>query len=150
MIEINSFANPIPYAKHPVSNFIREYLIKAGYTELVSDFDLDTFEINVLDKRTTLTEKLVSLMRFSLSDNTLVDLSAKIRHFYDLYYLSRDKECAEFIENNQFMTAFIQLIEHDKKLFEQPIGWRDKTLRDSILLKDPHSVWKKLQSTYLQ
>lgn len=150
LIEINSFANPIPYAKQTVSNFIREYLIYAGHAELVSDFDLDKFEINVLDKRTTLTEKLVSLIRFSLSDNTLVDLSAKIRHFYDLYYLSRDKECAEFIENEQFMTAFNQLIEHDKLLFEQPIGWRDKTLRDSILLQDPHSVWQKLQSKYLQ
>ncbi len=150
LIEINSFANPIPCAKQSVSNFIREYLLSAGHTELISEFDLDTFEINVLYKRTTLTEKLVSLIRFSLSDNVLSDLLAKIRHFYDLYYLSRDKECTEFIESEQFMTAFNQLIEHDRSLFEQPIGWRNKVLHNSMLLTEPQNVWQNLQTKYLQ
>lgn len=150
LIEINSFANPIPFTKQTVSNFIREYLLNAGHAELISEFDLDTFEINVLDKRTTLTEKIVSLTRFSLSNNMLADLSSKIRHFYDLYYLSLDKECTEFIESEEFMTAFNQLIKHDMSLFEQPIGWQNKTLADSKLLKEPDSVWLDLQSKYLQ
>ncbi len=150
LIEINSFANPIPFAKHPVSNFIREYLLTSGHAEIISEFDLDTFELNVLDKRTTLIEKLVSLIRFSLSENYLTDLSAKIRHFYDLYYLSQDKECIDFIESEQYISAFNQLIDHDKRLFDQPNGWKEKKLPDSLLLTDLHGVWQDLQQKYLR
>lgn len=150
LIEINSFANPIPYSRQTVSNFIQQYLLKSGHTDLIREFDLGTFKINVLDKRITLAEKLVSLIRFSLSDNMLTDLSAKIRHFYDLHYLCNDNECIEFIESESFTTTFNQLIQHDRALFEQPIGWRDKNLRDSPLLKDFHNVWQKLQRKYLQ
>ncbi len=136
LIEINSFANPIPYAKRSVSNFIRDYLLTSGNIELIQEFDLDIFDINVLDKRTTLTEKLVSLIRFSLSDNFITDLTAKIRHFYDLHFLSKDKECIEYIESESFLTAFYQLLEHDRIIFEQPIGWRENRMEDSVLLQD--------------
>lgn len=150
LIEINSFANPIPFAKRPVSNFIREYLLKSHNEEIIKEFDLDIFEINVLDKRTTLTEKLVSLVRFSLSDNPIYDLSAKIRHFYDLHYLGQDKECQEFLDSELFMQAFNQLLDHDRNLFEQPEGWRYKDIRDSMLIATPHIVWENLQSKYHQ
>jgi hypothetical protein len=150
LLEINSFANPIPFAKHKVSNFIREYLIKSGYPDIISEFDLDVFEINVLDKRTTLTEKLVSLIRFSLSDNFLLDLSSKIRHFYDLHYLCGDSECLAFIQSDSFMETFNQLLEHDRKLFEHPNGWQNRALKESVLIKDLPNVWSSLESKYLQ
>lgn len=150
LIEINSFANPVPFAKQTVSNFIREYLIKSGHKEIVDEFDLDVFEINVLDKRTTLTEKLVSLVRFSMSDNFLTDLSAKIRHFYDLHYLCQDRDCIDYIESDLFMDTFNQLLEHDRKLFEHPDGWHKKALKDSILFTDLPNVWNYLKSKYQQ
>jgi hypothetical protein len=150
LIEINSFANPIPYAKHTVSNFIREYFVKSGYNDIISEFDMDSFEINVLDKRTTLIEKLVSIIRFSMSDNVKVDLSSKIRHFYDLYYLCMDSECIAFIESDDFMDTFNQLFEHDRKLFKNPIGWQQRMLTESVLITDLQGVWNVLKSKYMQ
>ncbi len=150
LIEINSFANPIPYGKQRISNFIREYLLALGHTEIIKEFDLDIFEINVLDKRTTLTEKLVSLIRHSLSNTYIGDLSAKIRHFYDLHYLRHDAECVKFIESKQFMESFRVLLEHDKNLFKQPVEWQKKELKDSILLQDLQSVWELLTNRYLK
>jgi hypothetical protein len=150
LIEINSFANPIPFEKHTVSNFIREYLLKSGHHDIIEEFDLDSYQINVLDKRTTLTEKLVSIIRFSLSDNAITDLGAKIRHFYDLHYLCRDSECVAFIESKSFMDTFNQLLEHDRKLFELPIGWQNRILRESVLINDLPSIWNSLKPKYLQ
>jgi hypothetical protein len=150
LLEINSFANPIPFAKHTVSNFIREYLLKSEHPDIIQEFDLDSFEINVLDKRTTLTEKLVSIIRFSLSDNAKTDLAAKIRHFYDLHYLCQDDECVAFIESESFMNTFNQLLEHDRKLFEHPSGWQNKQLKESTLINDLPDMWSSLQSKYLQ
>jgi hypothetical protein len=150
LIEINSFANPLPFAKHTVSNFIREYLMQSGHTDIITEFDIDTFEINVLDKRTTLIEKLVSIIRFSLSDNVLPDLAAKIRHFYDLHYLCMDRECIEYVESDNFMDTFNHLLEHDRKLFEHPHGWQNRHLKDSVLINDFPDVWNSLKSKYLQ
>ena len=48
---------------------------------------MDSFEVNVLDKKQTVIEKLVSLIRFSFSDIPIDGIRSKIRHFYDLHHL---------------------------------------------------------------
>jgi len=91
IIEVNSFANPYPYLKIEMQSMIGEHLEKNNQTELVRKYGLGSFSVNVLDLKQTLIEKLVSLLRFSYADNSLEQLSGKIRHFYDLYYLANDK-----------------------------------------------------------
>lgn len=97
MIEINSFANPYPYSICKIDNFIRSFLDETGNDKLIEEYDLETFNINVLDKRRTATEKIVSLLRCSLANNYLEEISRKIRHFYDLYYLMNDCEAVDYI-----------------------------------------------------
>jgi len=53
---------------------------------MIEQYELKPFLINVLDKRRTIIEKLVSLIRFSFEDDIQKALASKIRHFYDLYY----------------------------------------------------------------
>lgn len=45
------------------------------------------FLINVMDKKQTLIEKLVSLIRFFFDKDAVTSLTGKICHFYDLYFL---------------------------------------------------------------
>lgn len=87
LVEINSFANPYPFQKCKLQSFLTEFLQKTGNENLIEDFDMQPFDVNVLDRRRTLTEKLVSLLRCSLADNYMPELTAKIRHFYDLHFL---------------------------------------------------------------
>ena len=84
LVEINSFANPYPSQKCTLSSFLTDFIIKSGNESLIKEYDMQPFEVTVLDKRRTLTEKLVSLLRCSLANNPMPELSAKIRHFYDL------------------------------------------------------------------
>ena len=65
-----------------------------------------TFAVMVLDKRRTATEKLVSLMRCSLADDPMTQLSAKIRHFYDLHYLLHDEETNGYLKSDAFRADF--------------------------------------------
>lgn len=83
MVEINSFANPYPFVARSIDNFIGIFLRGIGREDLIPQYELGEFSLNVLDAKRTLTEKLVSLLRFSLSDNYRYDLPSKIRHFYD-------------------------------------------------------------------
>ena len=87
VVEINSFANPYPYVRRQIKSFITSYLENTGMDSFIEEYDLHPFELNILDKRRTLCEKVVSLLRFSFMDNPVQGLTGKIRHFYDIYFL---------------------------------------------------------------
>ena len=148
LFEISSFANPFPYQNIEISSFAYQYLTMHMANDIITEFELEPFRINVLDKRTTLTEKIVSLIRFSLGRNPISELGAKIRHFYDLYYLLKDTECRTYLFNNEFSKSFKSLVIHDKDLFSNPEGWREKSVKNSPLLTDFSELWEVLKKRY--
>jgi hypothetical protein len=146
IIEINSFANPYPFQKLAIESFITRYLKGVGDSDGISKFELQEFELNVLDKRQTLIEKLVSLVRFSqLGVN---GISSKIRHFYDIHYLLQDAECKEYITSGNFKADFESVLVHDKEMFEDPKGWQDVAIKDIPLFNDTERVWSELTQIY--
>ena len=122
LLEINSFANPYPWEMRTIRCFITEFMLLSGNDVFVEQFDMADIEVPVLDCRRTLTEKLVSLMRCSLADDYLPQMIAKIRHFYDLYYLLHDEACQAYIHSDEFHTDFQSLLEHDRQSFSKPDG----------------------------
>ena len=92
----------------------------------------------------------MSLLRCSLANNPIPELSAKIRHFYDLYFLLRDTETHAYLQSEDFKADLKALFDHDQQEFEKPDGWQDKTMGDSPLLTDFHTMWNNLQSLYLR
>ena len=149
LIEINTYANPYPYVRKDINLFIFNYLTTGNRNDLIEKYHLTPFFLNVLDKKQTMIEKLVSLFRFSFTENPRVHLAAKIRHFYDLYYLAKDKECAAYIQTPDFKQDFTNLLEHDKEAFDIPENWRDKEIAQSPLMEDFASLWDTLRFTYL-
>ena len=150
LVEINSFANPYPSQKCTLSSFLTDFIVQSGNESLIKQYEMQPFEVTVLDKRRTLTEKLVSLLRCSLANNPMPELSAKIRHFYDLHFLLYDTETHTYLQSEDFKTDLKALFDHDQQEFEKPDGWQGKTMGDSPLLTDFHEVWNKLQSLYLR
>ncbi len=148
IVEINSFTNPYPYLKIEMQSMIGEYLRKNNQSDLVRKYELDLFSVNVLDLKQTLIEKLVSLLRFSYADNSLEQLSGKIRHFYDLYYLSNDKGCSAYLRTEQFKADFNSILEHDRKTFDEPTGWNKKAVTESPLLTNFDDLWNTLKLVY--
>lgn len=146
IVEINSFANPYPYAKQPIESFIATFLKESGRTDIIDKYGLGTYEINVLDKRQTLIEKLVSLIRFSHLGKD--GLASKIRHFYDLYFLMQDAECREYVTNGNFKADFNNVLAHDKEMFEDPKGWQDNELQNLPIFKDTVSIWSEIAPIY--
>jgi len=149
IVEINSFANPYPYVKQQITSFITEYLTATNQTAAIEEYGLQPFSLNVLDKRRTMIEKLVSLFRFSFAENVRRSLSAKIRHFYDLHYLAKDPECAAYIQTPNFKHDFAELLKHDKQAFDAPAGWQEKEITQSPLVTDFPVLWNFLKDIYL-
>lgn len=149
LVEINSFANPYPFQRRTLSSFLFDFLQAFGNSDLIEEYGMQPFSVNVLDRRRTLTEKLVSLIRCSLADLYMPQLTAKIRHFYDLHHLLQDEECRNYLYSETFIDDFASLLEHDRQSFGKPEGWRDRRLKDSPLMTDLSQVWDGLRSTYL-
>ncbi len=148
ILEINSFANSYPFVQQKITSFIAEFLTVTNQTEAIQEFGLQDFSLNILDKRRTMLEKLVSLLRFSFAENPKTELAKKIRHFYDLYYLANDEDCAKYIQLPEFRNDLTELLIHDKQEFDEPQGWRTKAINDSPLIIDFPTLWENLRSTY--
>lgn len=149
IVEINSFANPYPHVKLEITSFITEYLTVNNQAAAIEEYGLQPFVLNVLDKRQTMIEKLGSLFRFSFTENPRRTLAAKIRHFYDLYYLAKDKECAAYIQTSDFKQNFAELLAHDRQAFDTPENWREKEIVQSPLVSDFPVLWNFLKEVYL-
>jgi predicted nucleotidyltransferase component of viral defense system len=148
IVEINSFANPFPHLLHSINTMVHDFLNQTGNTKIIEQYNLQPFQINVLDKKQTLLEKLASLIRFSLDENPAESIKNKIRHFYDIYYLISDTDCISFSKTEEFKTKFNELLIHDKEIFDEPVGWKNKSIYDSPLLHNFDSIWEQLKSTY--
>jgi hypothetical protein len=148
IVEINSFANPYPFVQQKITSFIAEFLIAINQAEAIQEYGLQKFTLNILDKRRTMLEKLVSLIRFSFDEKPSRELAKKIRHFYDLYYLTNDGKCADYLQSSEFQKDLSELIIHDQQEFDEPQGWQTKAVKDSPLVTDFPILWTNLRSIY--
>lgn len=148
IVEVNSFANPFPFQRLTIQSFVFDFLMQTGNEKYVEQYNLQSFEVNVLNKEQTLLEKMVSLIRFSFEENTVESISKKIRHFYDLYFLMKNPECAEFVASDSFKKQFDTILQHDREMFEEPKGWQNKLIAESPLVNDFSTIWNQLKVKY--
>jgi predicted nucleotidyltransferase component of viral defense system len=148
IVEINSFANPFPHQPLTIKSMVYDFLFQTNNEKYIDEFNLQPFVVNVLSKQQTLMEKLVSLIRFSFKENSIQSISEKIRHFYDIYYLMKNYECIEFVASDSFKKQFDTILQHDRAMFEEPMGWQSKSISESPLVTDFTSIWKQIKEKY--
>jgi predicted nucleotidyltransferase component of viral defense system len=148
IVEINSFSNPFPYQRLSIQSMVFDFLMQTRNENYIEQYNLQSFEVNVLSKEQTLLEKLASLIRFSFQDNTVESISEKIRHFYDLYYLMNNPMCIEFVTLGSFKKQFDAILQHDREIFEEPKGWQTKLISESPLITDFSTIWKQVKDKY--
>ena len=148
IVEINSFANPFPFQRLTIQSMIFDFLMQTGNEKYIEQYSLQSFQVNVLSKEQTLLEKMVSLIRFSFEKNAVESISEKIRHFYDLYYLMKNKECVAFVAADSFKEQFDAILQHDREIFEEPKDWQSKTVSESPLVNDFSDLWQQIKEKY--
>lgn len=148
IVEINSFANPFPFQRLTLKSFALDFLQQTGNEKYIEQYDLQPFEVNVLNKEQTLLEKTISLIRFSFEQNAVESISKKLRHFYDLYFLLKNPECAEFVASDSFKKQFETILQRDREMFEEPIGWQTKLISESPLVANFPAIWKQIKEKY--
>src|SRR5690606_28658202 len=87
-----------PYSKKVLNSYIYDMMVATGQKALAEEYNLLPFEVLVLDSQRTLCEKIMSLVRFSHTEQPIADLNAKIRHVYDIHQLLKDETIRNFFK----------------------------------------------------
>ena len=147
IIELNSFAKPHPFVKKTVSSYITDFLsLKAA--SIIDEYDLQPFTINVLDYKRTFCEKISAIGRASLESNSeYTELKAKIRHFYDIYFLLREDAISDFLHSENFIAMMHNVREDDKRQFQKK-EWTDIPISSAQIFTDTQTILDALEHFY--
>src|SRR5690606_21521296 len=137
-----------PYSKKMISSYIYEMMVETGQAQMAEQYGLQPFEALVLDAERTLCEKIMSLVRFSYSENPIQDLRNKIRHLYDIHQLIKDGTLQGFFGSPDFETMLLKVIDDDVQSFKNNNDWLDHHPKEALIFKQPKETWDQLKGTY--
>ena len=148
VVEATWFGHFEPYTKVKVSSFIYEMMIKANQQQLAVDYGLQPFEVLALNPERTLCEKIMSLVRFSYSENPIEDLKKKIRHTYDLHQMLNKKEIRDFFQSKDFDQMMMKVANGDVLSFKNNNLWLKHHPIEAKIFAECEPVWNELRSIY--
>ena len=148
VIESSWLGNYEPYEKGVVSSLIYETMKHSGQQELIDKYEMYPFEVNVLSPKRTICEKIMSLVRFSNSENPIEDLNNKIRHIYDIHFLLKDNAINNFFGSAEFDSMLQKVGNDDVFSFKNNNEWLKEHPASALIFHKPESTWKQLKNTY--
>jgi hypothetical protein len=138
-----------PFNKRSIISLIGEILEKNSQNETIQKFELQSFEMNVLEPSRTICEKIMSLVRFSYTDTPIQDLKNKIRHAYDIHQLLQQSEFNDFIESDYFTEMMIKVANDDVNSFRNNNAWLSYHPNESLFFSNIDELWKnELKDVY--
>ena len=137
-----------PYTTKTVSSFVGNMMLSNGQQEIAEANGLLPFKLLVLEPIRTICEKIMSLVRFSHSENPIDDLKKKVRHTYDLHQLLQQKEFSEFFDSVAFSEMLLKVASDDVASYKNSNEWLIHHPNEAIIFRDIENVWKELKNTY--
>lgn len=137
-----------PYTTRSIVSFVGNMMLNSGQPDMAATNGLLPFDLLVLEPVRTICEKIMSLVRFSYSDNPIEDLKKKIRHTYDLHQLLQQKEFAEFLDSAAFDDMLLKVANDDVASFKNNNLWLNNKPGEAMIFKEIDTVWNELKAVY--
>lgn len=148
VLEVSSLGNSQPSEKVKIHSMITQFIGTTNNPDLIKEYQLEPFTVNVISIERTFCEKIISLVRFSYTENPVEDLTNKVRHTYDLHQLLKEKKISAFLKSNDFETMLIQVGKDDDKAIPNDKEWLSKHPSESLFFSETEKVWETLSKTY--
>ena len=148
VVEATWLGNFEPFSEMQVSSYIYEMMKAKGQDELIEQYNMAPFTIQVLSKLRTLCEKIMSLVRFSRSEDPIDDLRNKIRHVYDIHQMLKDEEIRQFFESSDFDDMLIKVGNDDMKGYKNNNAWIAGHPSTALIFEKPQETWEQLSKEY--
>lgn len=149
LLEINAFAEPSPHHLRSIQSLVGEYLESISKYELVREYALSPFEVNVLSVERTCVEKIIGLVRACREENYVDRLREKIRHVYDLCMILRDCDQRAYINSPEFKGMVSLVISADRQQFgDNAQRWLGDPIDQAIIFTSASQTWSLLSSEF--
>ncbi|MCC5916420.1 MAG: nucleotidyl transferase AbiEii/AbiGii toxin family protein [Cryomorphaceae bacterium] len=137
-----------PYTTANVNSFIYEMMLQSNQQTLIDEYGLNPFEVLVLNPKRTLCEKIMSLVRFSQTQDPIDDLRNKIRHTYDIHLILKDDNLKSFFRSNEFETMLLRVANDDIASFKNNNKWLANHPTTTIIFSETADTWNKIKNVY--
>jgi len=148
VLEVSSLGNSHPSEKVEIHSMITQFIATTNNPDLIKEYQLEPFKVNVISVERTFCEKIISLVRFSYTENPLEDLANKVRHTYDLHQLLQENRISVFLKSDNFETMLIQVGKDDDKAIPNDKEWLSKHPSESLFFSETEKVWETISKTY--
>ncbi|WP_333578132.1 nucleotidyl transferase AbiEii/AbiGii toxin family protein [Sphingobacterium sp.] len=130
-----------PHSKYSFNSLIGDALEETDQKATINQYQLFPFEMNVLDPFRTFCEKIMSLVRFSYSDDPIINLSKKLKHVYDLYHLLQYEKFQHSLQSEDFFKMLLNVANRDAKSFRNNYHWLKYHPADSLFFHKLNENW---------
>lgn len=137
-----------PFTTRKLNSLVGEMMLKNGQEQIAGEFGLQPFDVQVLEPVRTLCEKIMSLVRFSYSENPVEDLKKKIRHTYDLHQILQKPEFFDFFQSAAFDEMLLRVASDDIASFKNNNQWLTHHPSEALIFKDLDTIWNELSVAY--
>jgi hypothetical protein len=148
ILESSTLGHHEPFHDQAIHSFIYDMMMSANQNELIAQYNLEPFTVQVLDLKRTVCEKILSLVRFSYSENPIDDLRMKIRHLYDLHRILGIDEIKKFISSSDFEMMINRVGQDDVSGYRNNNAWLNTHPKDALIFEATDRVWEELKLTY--
>jgi hypothetical protein len=137
-----------PYITKSIVSFVGQMMQDNKQNDIATEYGLLPFAVLALEPTRTICEKIMSLVRFSYSENPINDLKKKIRHTYDLHQLLQQNEFSNFLQSTAFEAMLLKVANDDIVSFKNNNKWLIHHPKEALIFKDLEYVWSELKTIY--
>ncbi len=137
-----------PNENREIKTLIAEMMEKNNQTPLIGEYGLEPFKVSVLKPTRTLCEKIMSLVRFSYSEDAISDLKSKVRHIYDIYKMLEVPEIKYFFDSIKFDEMLLKVAKDDIESYKSNNDWLKNHPKDALIFADRMNVWNEIEPVY--
>jgi len=148
IVEATWLGSSEPYITAEVSCYITDMMKTTNQGQLIEQYNMQPFAVKVLSKERTFCEKIMSLVRFSQTEEPYVDLANKIRHIYDVHLMLKNTEVEAFFNSDAFDKLLITVGKDDVVSFKNNNKWLQNHPAEAIAFSKPEDTWDKIKNTY--
>lgn len=125
IVETSVYIRAFPSNRMTASSFIYEFLLESGFQDLIDQYELAPFKLNVQTAERTLIDKVYALGDYYL-DGKITEHS---RHIYDLYKL------LEVVKLTDDLKALISIVAEERKTHAACLSAQDGVDIQALLSK---------------
>jgi len=148
LVEVNAFTTPEPFEQQSLQTFIADSLTTQGRADLIAQFKLEPFSMNILSVERTLIEKILGMIKDSYHETPTTQLANRIRHLYDICQILKHQRYRDFVASPDFKNLCALCISDDQKGFLGQTDYLQKPLTDAPLFTAFKDWVPTLTTTY--